>query len=994
MRFKRSAVVILLLFTLTACTQADPTFNLITVENSTYGDYFINILIIKGESDTYLEIYQHLSSAVHANTMIKTVEHTQLKQVEDLGDFDLIYPDYGILSDENFNEQSFVTNMTAYVAQGGNLFLEHPFYQLFSEDILGVEEFIPLSLEKYQFTYPEISSSYHEIQDIYRHFISTAKTELFSDSVFDLKVGARVNSAVSLVNVNDLSIAFSNSYEHGQVTWFNRVAFNREEYITRLDFQPTSEQQSHFHFGYNSVSWLLRNKFLNIVAINKYGFALEKVMGPYTRPGLSWQNHFEEYNGFKGHDMIRFTNLLQEYQQIPSYSLVRGTYRWGKWQSSMSVHLNQNNNDEPQFTGYQPNSFYSSGERITYNNGRNIDLSLYPGYKTLLSELELPVRAYVQLADLNEDKRPDLIVGDFQGSVYCLPNVSENSTPEFTKKIELTANGSRFRHPYASPTVADLNGDGRPDIIVGEKNGYLTTYYNTGKYRFRRINSFNYGIGEYLAPHLADWNLDGVLDLVVGNAQGEVYVLTGTVQDRTTSFAQPEKILDTDLKWAAPFVYDWDNDRQLDILLGSYKGQVAIYLNQSGTLHYDQVIQGHNYTMHGNKNIDIGWSSVPYIVDWNGDGAADLVIGGLEYGAPYAIDEPSLPIRNQVLKNIEHTQDNYIPIDFHIYEHAYKTSAEQREEYQLHFKAFENLGIPSEEAGINHHTWTINADTLQALKNQQDFGVVFNFGFKPYGSIGSPRDNASFAPAIVPFQLMDGEEKREFIYWCPAPATYPQHVRSLIKYDIPLTFFEHVECRFNKRSAAYQSLIKAVEAVREYHIKGNYNFMTERQIAKSLINMYYTDLNVTINDQQLSIVPLTDNVPASAAEYHNTLGVKFVPGPSIHNVKCDALIQTNLLANQALYIGVDSETVVDLRAGELVNDRPLTILKSNVPLVISRDHEAVSIRLDSAGMQQLTVQGHKPLIIEGDDLAVTQQEHNIYTITHYGAACEITIKFE
>lgn len=998
---RKIALVVLLLLTLVGCTknvslsEFDELPNDISSTiNQDYGDYHIKVLVIKGESNSYLEIYQHLVSTTHVNVTVKSVCFDKLKNNSNLNEFDLIYPDYSILESKNFNKKTFVKTITSYVENGGNIVLEHPFYEVFSKEFLGVTKFTTVNDNEYEFTYPTISKNYEEVQNIYKMFLDDAKkAKYYNKDVFSIDVAAKVNTATSIVDVKGLSIALNNTYKKGNVIWFNKAMLNRKAYITRLDFQKSCESQTHFHFGFNSMNWLLRNKLYNIVAKNKYGYALEKVMGPYSRPGLSWQNHFEEYNGFRSKDMIRFTELLKDYNQIPSYSLVRGTYRWGKWKNSITVNLNKQTTNNPLYTNYTPNSFYGTGKRVNYNNGLNLDLGWHTSYKTLMSSIEAPTRAYIGIGDMTGNGKDDFIVGNHLGDIYCLPNVSKGDIPEFNKKIPLSTNKNNINLPYAAPAVADLNGDGKLDMVVGDKEGNLTTYINSSKFIFNKTETLNYKIGSYLAPNLMDWNGDGTLDLIVGNDIGEIYIMNGSKNNSTIEFNEPQLLTTTKLKWIAPFCYDYNNDQKLDILVGSYNGQISVFLNKNGKLEYDHVIKGHNKNMHGDNTINFGHNTVPVMYDWNKDGAIDLVIGGLEYGAPYTIDDPNLPIKKQVNANIDYAKRNFLEIDLHIYEHAFKSSDEEREEYNLHFNAMKNLGLNTKNVGVNHHTWTTNVDTLTNLKNQQDFGVFYNFGFRPYGSTGSPRDSISFVPAIAPFQLVTDEEKQEFIYWCPAPVPYSNSMKAMIKYDLPLTFFEHVECRLNKGTKYYKSLVKSIKEVGMYHDNGNYNFMTERQIAKSLMNMYYSNLKVIKDEDGITITPLHNNVPSTVEEYKNTLGIKFIPGSNYkHKITTNALIQTSIDNNDALYVGVNKDVKICWSEEAVSNNSFITITKSNVPIILKEiDNNTLILKLNSIGMQQVTIKADTNLNINGDHIKIDKQNNNLYTITHYGDVCVIKI---
>ena len=126
----------------------------------------------------------------------------------------------------------------------------------------------------------------------------------------------------------------------------------------------------------------------------------------------------------------------------------------------------------------------------------------------------------------------------------------------------------------------DFNNDGLDDLIVGERNGYVNY--------FRR---------------LADGTLtsegklqSGAADLDVGNN-------------------------------SAPFVFDWNNDGLLDLIVGreaTSGGSLQLFLNQ-GTAE-DAIFDGFTAVMKGSSPV--AWArSVPHMEDMNGDGLFDLLVG-------------------------------------------------------------------------------------------------------------------------------------------------------------------------------------------------------------------------------------------------------------------------------------------------------------------------------------------------------------------------------
>jgi hypothetical protein len=108
------------------------------------------------------------------------------------------------------------------------------------------------------------------------------------------------------------------------------------------------------------------------------------------------------------------------------------------------------------------------------------------------------------ISDLNQDKRPDVIVSTAGGHVYAIDGASDGEACLW----DYDETSSR----KTAPALCDLNNDGIDDVIFGDRNGNLTVIDGKNSHLLKQIN-INGSIVEM--PVIADMNGNGNADIVV-----------------------------------------------------------------------------------------------------------------------------------------------------------------------------------------------------------------------------------------------------------------------------------------------------------------------------------------------------------------------------------------------------------------------------------------------------------------------------------------------
>ena len=234
----------------------------------------------------------------------------------------------------------------------------------------------------------------------------------------------------------------------------------------------------------------------------------------------------------------------------------------------------------------------------------------------------------VSVADLDQDGKPDLITANaLDNSISVLQNSSNSGNLSFNAKTDFpTATGPR------NIAVGDLNGDGKPDIVVSDLNSgnasYVSVFQNTsqqGIISFAARTDISTGNGS-VGVAIADINMDGKPDILVTSGNSAIFsiLINTSAQSGTLSFMPGIDI--PDLNHADEIITaDMDGDGKQDIIYtGFSNSSVVIYRNTSagGIVSLASPVI---YPVGNNP----GFLSAG---DLDGDGKTDLVIGNYSSG--------------------------------------------------------------------------------------------------------------------------------------------------------------------------------------------------------------------------------------------------------------------------------------------------------------------------------------------------------------------------
>ncbi len=188
----------------------------------------------------------------------------------------------------------------------------------------------------------------------------------------------------------------------------------------------------------------------------------------------------------------------------------------------------------------------------------------------------------------------------------------------------------------------DFNGDGRRDVISGSYSpGYLFAFLQQpdGSYaaseKIRGTSGKPIKVGAAAHVYAADWDNDRDLDLVVGNISGELYFVRNESTSGEHAFAEPKRLFadDEPIKVgrgdAGPVLADWDSDGLLDLVVGAGDGSVMFFRN-SGSKDEPALAAGRTLiepSQRDNNGSSCGTRTKVCVTDYNEDGQLDLLVG-------------------------------------------------------------------------------------------------------------------------------------------------------------------------------------------------------------------------------------------------------------------------------------------------------------------------------------------------------------------------------
>ena len=259
----------------------------------------------------------------------------------------------------------------------------------------------------------------------------------------------------------------------------------------------------------------------------------------------------------------------------------------------------------------------------------------------------------VDVADINGDGKPDLVVANYTNYVAVLLNTTAPgaAVPTFFSKKTFPVGGNPD-----SVTVGDLNGDGKPDMVVTNSGANTVTVFLNSTTPGSLSASFakqDFAVAQkpYFTA-IGDINGDGKPDLAAVGAGTFVSVLLNTMPAgaTTASFSAVSKVPE---QYGYNFIkiQDINGDGKPDMIAtGYFTGKEVAMLNTT--------LPGATALTFSNQPIASLSRGINYtaVGDFNGDGRPDVVITNQNSNTfPASLNAPALITTASATGTIEET---------------------------------------------------------------------------------------------------------------------------------------------------------------------------------------------------------------------------------------------------------------------------------------------------------------------------------------------------
>jgi len=273
-------------------------------------------------------------------------------------------------------------------------------------------------------------------------------------------------------------------------------------------------------------------------------------------------------------------------------------------------------------TGAPPDTYqifvtemFTNNSAVTESTKVVLDSSLHPGFPIgldLVSDgiVSLGLTDHVTAADVDGNGTKEIIVG-YNNKVSVFDHTG-TQLPGWPQTIDPQNNGAQIQ---ISPTVADLDGDGSPEILAANSKNQVFIWSANGTLRSgwpKNLAGFMSSIA------VDDLNGDGQKEIILASAGS-----TGVRVFDKNGVILPGWPFITNGITSPAAIGDVDGDGQKEIVVATLNGPTRLYMLKANGV----VMPGWPKSINPQLPINLTTFSYPALGDLDGDGTMECVIG-------------------------------------------------------------------------------------------------------------------------------------------------------------------------------------------------------------------------------------------------------------------------------------------------------------------------------------------------------------------------------